>query len=66
MHQFGTIKSALMLLMHGANVKIENKPFIIINLSVIVIKLQIIRVHIWPFGTLRRHLYSFSVTDQGP
>jgi len=25
---------------------IKNKPFIIINLSVIVIKLQIIRVHI--------------------
>jgi hypothetical protein len=35
---------------------IKNKPFIIINLSVIVIKLQIIRVHIYPFRTLRRHL----------
>ena len=45
---------------------IKNKPFITINLSVIVIKLQIIPVHIWPFRTLRRHVYALSVTDQSP
>jgi hypothetical protein len=32
---------------------IKNKLFIIINFSVIVIKLQIIPVHIWPFQAVR-------------
>jgi hypothetical protein len=45
---------------------IKNKQFIIINISIIFIILQIIRVHIYPFRTLRRHLYALSVSVQVP
>jgi hypothetical protein len=53
-------QSAIVIKIHGPKTlhlkSIKNKPFIIINLSVIVIKLQIIRVYIYPFRTLRRNL----------
>jgi hypothetical protein len=46
----GCYQSAIVIKISGPKTlhlkSIKNKPFIIINLSVIVIKLQIIRVHI--------------------
>jgi hypothetical protein len=61
----GCYQSAIVIKISGPKTlhlkSIKHMPFIIINLSVIVIKLQIIRVYTWPFRALRDSAVQFLV-----